>query len=96
MECVADFDGDGDGDILWRHRDGLLVNWEMEDGRYVVNHNLESAGSSWRIEGTRDIDGDRDADILWSHPDGAVVSWEMHKGDYVATHRGVVLTDWLM
>ena len=32
---TGDFDGDGDSDILWRHRDGLVVTWEMENGEYV-------------------------------------------------------------
>jgi hypothetical protein len=68
----------------------------MEDGDYVINHNLAVASNNWQIDGTGDFDRDGDADILWSHRDGAVVTWEMESGDYVATRNmTVAITDWL-
>jgi hypothetical protein len=83
---TGDFDGDGDADILWRHQDGAVATWEMEDGRYVATHDVAFASNNWDILATGDLDGDGDADILWRHRDGQVVSWEMEDGRYVANH----------
>jgi predicted extracellular nuclease/2',3'-cyclic-nucleotide 2'-phosphodiesterase (5'-nucleotidase family) len=84
---TGDFDGDGDDDILWRHDDGQVVSWEMQDGEFVVNHNLPAANPNWSIEGTGDFDADGDDDILWRHEDGQVVGWEMEDGAYVVNHN---------
>lgn len=86
----ADFDGDGDQDFLWRHSNGANTIWEMQNGSYVVNHNLPTASSSWHVEGTPDIDDDGDADILWRHQDGQNVAWELGGLAYVVNHN-----DWL-
>jgi len=95
IEGTGDFDGDGDDDILWRHNEGMVVAWEMEDGQYVTNHNLPVVSNSWEIEGTGDFDGDGDSDLLWRHEEGAVVTWEMEDGNYVVNHNhGTVATTW--
>ena len=47
---------------MWRHGDGAVVTWEMEDGAYVRNHNIAFASTGWRIEGLGDFDGDGDSD----------------------------------
>jgi hypothetical protein len=44
-----DFDDDGDADILWRHRDGDIVTWEMEAGALVTSHNLGIVPAGWQI-----------------------------------------------
>jgi FG-GAP-like repeat len=76
-------DGDGDADIIWRHNEGQVVTWEMENNEYVVNHNIAFASTGWSIDGTGEFDGDGDADIIWRHTDGAVVTWEMENNEYV-------------
>ena len=83
---AGDFDRDHDSDIVWRHRDGAVVAWEMEGGAYAVNHNLPNVAHTWDIAGTGDFDRDGDSDILWQHRDGQVVTWEMERGDYVRNH----------
>jgi FG-GAP-like repeat len=87
IEATRDFDADGDTDILWRHVDGLVVVWEVEDGQFVTNHNVEFASAGWEIEATGDFDGDSDADVLWRHQDGAVVTWEIEDNAYVQNHN---------
>jgi hypothetical protein len=87
IEGTGDFDGDGDDDILWRHDEGLVVTWEMQDGAYVVNHNHFVVPTNWQIDGTGDFDGDGDDDILWRHDEGQVVTWEMEDGAYVVNHN---------
>ena len=84
---TGDFDGDGDNDILWRHRDGAVATWEMENGQRVGDHEIAFASTRWEILTTGDFDGDGDGDILWRHRDGAVVAWEMEDGQYVTNHN---------
>jgi 6-phosphogluconolactonase (cycloisomerase 2 family) len=83
---TGDFDGDGDDDILWRHEQGSVVAWEIEDGAVLENHDVAVAGTSWHIRGTGDFDGDGDADIPWHHDQGQVVTWEMEDSAFVASH----------
>jgi WD40 repeat protein len=84
---TGDFDGDGDLDILWRHVDGLIVTWEMEDGAFVTNHSLPQVSDVFAIDGVGDFDNDGDDDILWRGDDGEVVTWEMQDGQFVTTHN---------
>jgi hypothetical protein len=95
MRGAGDFDGDGDGDILWHHAGGQVTVWEMQQGAYVVNHNQPFAGATWQTAGTGDFDGDGDSDILWRHDDGQLLTWEMEAGSYVVNHNlDVVPTAW--
>ena len=87
IAASADFDGDGDTDILWRHRDGMVLTWEMQDGEHYANHLVAYAPDRWDIVDAADFDGDGDADILWRHQEGAVVVWEMENGEYVSNHN---------
>ena len=85
--AVGDFDADADADILWRHRDGAVVTWEMQNGQYLTNHNIEFASAGWEVVDAGDFDADGDADVLWRHAEGAVVTWEMEDGAYVQNHN---------
>jgi 6-phosphogluconolactonase (cycloisomerase 2 family) len=87
IEGAADFDADGDADILWQHDDGRVVTWEMQDGQLLTNHNIAVGSGGWDIEHLGDFDGDGDADILWRSASGAVVTWEMEDGNLVRTHN---------
>jgi hypothetical protein len=84
---TGDFDGDGDSDILWRHRDGLVVSWEMENGDLLTTHNFGVVSTNFQIVGTGDFDGDGEADILWRHDEGQTVIWEMEDGAFVTNHN---------
>jgi VCBS repeat protein len=66
---TGDFDGDGEGDILWRNTDtGQNGVWLMR-GENVVNWNgvanIASRLSNPIVAGVGDFDGDGFADILW-------------------------------
>jgi 6-phosphogluconolactonase (cycloisomerase 2 family)/quercetin dioxygenase-like cupin family protein len=87
IAATGDFDGDGDADILWRHVDGLVVTWEMEDGNLLATHDFGAVPTGWQIEGTGDFDGDGDSDILWRGSQGEVVTWEMEDGLLVTNHN---------
>jgi VCBS repeat protein len=83
---TADFDGDGDSDVLFRHADGHNVIWEIENETLVTNHNLPDAAPAWEVAGTGDFDGDGDGDILWRN-DTAVVTWEIDDNGFVTHHN---------
>jgi hypothetical protein len=85
--AANDFDGDRDSDMVWRHTNGAVQTWEMENGLFVSSHNLPSASTTWQIEGTGDFDADGDTDILWRHVDGMVVNWEMQNGAFAVNHN---------
>ena len=72
---VADFNGDGQADILWRHTSGAVVAWLMNGATVASVATVGSASSDWSIVGVADFNGDGKADILWRHASGAVVVW---------------------
>ena len=42
---VADFNGDGKSDILWRHTSGAVAEWNM-DGTTLVSGGLVAGGAA--------------------------------------------------
>jgi subtilisin-like proprotein convertase family protein len=87
IAATGDFDGDRDTDIMWRHSEGLVLTWEMENGNHEANRSIAFASMGWEIVDAGDFDADGDSDVLWRHRDGAVVTWEMEDGAYVANHN---------
>lgn len=104
---TADFDGDGDTDILWRYYGtgdyrGLNDIWFMNgtsfDGESVFS---QVHDTNWRIVGTGDFDGDGDADILWRYCgtgdyQGLNVIWYMNGPQFAGetVFNQVQDTDW--
>jgi hypothetical protein len=56
IEGIEDFDSDGDADILWRHDEGQVVVWDMEDGSFLQNRNLGTSANAWQVAGTGEFD----------------------------------------
>jgi FG-GAP-like repeat/FG-GAP repeat len=78
---IADFNGDGKSDILWRNDNGQVAVWTM-DGATALSKDLtnpnSSVDNSWKITGTSDFNSDGKADILWRNNDGSTAIWEMN------------------
>jgi hypothetical protein len=74
---IADFDGDGRADILWRHADSTIALWRMDGTAYLGSGSIHRPGADWSVAGTGDFNGDGRADILFRHTDGSVAAWLM-------------------
>ena len=82
---VADFNGDGHSDILWRNDNGTLAVWTMggTSGNQIETGNQigSSPDSSWKVADTGDYNGDGTADILWRNNNGTLAVWTMSGTD---------------
>ncbi len=81
LEFPADFDGDGDHDLLWRNYGTGAVNvWFLDGTTYTGGKSLFTvADTDWRIEGTGDFNGDGKTDIIWrDYGTGAVNVWYLN------------------
>jgi hypothetical protein len=100
-EALADFNGDGTLDLLWRSESGVLRMWLL-DGLEVVGHGEIANAPAvmaphWTIAGAGDLDGDARADIVWRNTtSGSVTSWQMDgmsRASGGTIHQGISL-DW--
>lgn len=79
IQGAADFDGDGDPDLLVRNEStGRLVIWEMNGLEYVGFHFVYSANTplSWRVAGVH-ANGGRSVIVLQNQSSGQVIRWEL-------------------
>ena len=77
---VADFNRDGESDLLLRHKNGYVVVWFMRGTRFLGRTlllNGEPVPPIWRIAGVVDINNDGQADVVWQRPDSTIVVWFM-------------------
>src|SRR6516162_3752187 len=83
--AVADFNGAGKDDILWRNDNGAVAIWEMTgtaDGQSIAikangQFNItQSVDPSWHVVAARDFNNEGKAGILWQNDNGAIALWE--------------------
>lgn len=81
LAAIADFDGDGKADVLWRTSTGGLDLWQREDtaiAAHVSRNNQGVAmGPEWQVAGTGDFNADGYADLVWRETTGQMVVWFM-------------------
>jgi hypothetical protein len=80
---LADFNGDGNADILWRHkRTGDLYVWYMKGTQAVGASYLTPARFTdrrWRLARLADLNEDGKIDILWHNQrNGQLLVWYMN------------------
>ncbi|MBD2072959.1 DUF4347 domain-containing protein [Phormidium sp. FACHB-592] len=77
---TADFDRDGNADLLWRNRStGENAIWQMNSTGLQSGYYLATiADLNWRLLGTDDFNGDGTADLLWrNRATGENAIWQM-------------------
>lgn len=70
---IADFDGDGFEDLLWKHPAQGYGLWLMNGTTRLAAGTIASPGAGFDVALVADFDGDGRNDLLWTHPDGSVV-----------------------
>jgi hypothetical protein len=77
--AVADFNGDGAADLLWREAaTGDAYVWFLDGRRLAGRGRIRgTAGPASTVEAVADFDGDGRSDLLWRHPNGTREAWLM-------------------
>jgi hypothetical protein len=88
VRTVADFNDDGNPDLIWHHRTlGYVAVWILDGVTLVDAHLLTPsrvADLSWKIVGTGDFNGDGHADLFWRHQrTGLMTVWYMNGSVFV-------------
>jgi hypothetical protein len=97
IQQVADFNGDGIADILWRRStDGTAYLWFMQAEGGRSEQNLGAVPSEWSIQSGADFNGDGVADILWRRStDGDAYLWKLNAdGTRSEQNLGLASTGW--
>jgi hypothetical protein len=91
---TADFDRDGQVDVLMRHEtSGLVEAWLLE-GIYIdrkVPLSTQVQDLAWSVRGVGDFNGDGHADIVWHHAAAGQLAlwlmdrWTMTSGSFIDT-----------
>jgi hypothetical protein len=93
VQGVADLNGDGEDDLLWRDGSGNVAYWLFKDGKRV-EASLSFGGPiplDWKIVAVKDLDGDNNADLVWQNASqGIVALWTLKTGKFVS--GGVINT----
>ena len=78
---LADVNGDGKADLVWRHaQTGHVVIWLMNGLAIVGSAVIAQVGDlNWQIVGVADLNGDGKSDLVWRHTQsGHVAGWLMN------------------
>ncbi|MEP0915468.1 FG-GAP-like repeat-containing protein [Leptolyngbya sp. DQ-M1] len=83
VQGIADLDGDGEEDLLWRNGQGQVAFWTFKGGE-VANAGFSanlSIGPEWQITAVKDLSGDGQADLVWQNTSqGQVAVWQLKGG----------------
>ena len=77
IAAVADFNGDGKADLLWRDSlDGAFTVWSSTGSGFTPNtYGNATVALGWSLQGAADFNGDGRADLLWRDGAGDVTVW---------------------
>jgi hypothetical protein len=93
----ADFNGDGQSDLVWQDNiGGNRAIWLMNGTSYAGERFLPSVPTQWQIAATGDFNNDGHADLLWQNSStGQRAIWLMNRTSYMAERfLPTVPTEW--
>jgi hypothetical protein len=96
---TADFNGDGQSDLLWQNSaTGERAIWLMSGTAYSSSVSLGVTSTDWSIAGNGDFNGDGQADIVWQNSaTGERAIWLMSGSTFLSgVSLGVVPTSWVI
>ena len=99
---LADFNGDGHSDILWREAGGDFSTWSVSGNaagnRLAMNSSyVGGVGTNWTIAETFDFNGDGRSDILWREQGaGQLTIWNGQGSSWAENSysNNTVSSDW--
>ena len=95
---IADFNGDGKSDILWRNDNGTVSEWLATQNGALTPGFGGVPPSDWTVAGTGDFNGDGRDDVLWRDSHGTIYEWlGQPDGSWVdnsATFKSTVDASW--
>ena len=108
VQKVADFNGDGKADILWRNLNpsvadaGKLYLWLMNGPTVIAGtgYTDNQADLTWQVQAVGDLNGDGNADIVWRNVGpgpgtGALFLWLMNGPNLIGyAYLDPIDTDW--
>lgn len=96
LQVVADLDGDGRSELVWRNAgSGANSVWEL-GGAFVSGSNATDAlaGSTLRVVRAGDFDGDGKQDLLWrDSSSGAIRIWRMDGASVLGKYDVTTVAD---
>jgi hypothetical protein len=80
MVGFADFDHDGQTDIVWSHASGVSAVWHLNGATFrYASYLLTASDQNWKMVGVADFDDDNQPDIAWRNSvTGANVVWYLN------------------
>jgi hypothetical protein len=90
---VADLDGEGKADVIWRNTDTGDVGvwlWNGVNAPTTLGVLAEAVPAAWEIAGVGDLNGEGKADIIWRNTDTGDVGVWLGNGVNAPTTLGVL------
>jgi hypothetical protein len=81
---LADTDGDGVDDVIWRGPNGSVEHWRMQD-RAILRYGMiwESTGEYWSIAAFPDFSGTGRRGVLFRGGAGETWKWDLDGTDII-------------
>ena len=97
MAGIADFNGDGHPDLLWRNTTtGDTGLWYMNGNQILAYSSIGVIAQEWQVAGTGDFNGDGHPDLLWRNTvTGDTGLWLMNGNQILAySSIGAIAAEW--
>jgi len=74
----ADFNSDGDADVLLQNKNGQVIAWTMDGTAGLGSGTLRNPGSGWKVIAAADFNGDGKTDVALQYTYGQVQIWTLN------------------